>query len=262
MSEGRTRAPIDPRVRDRRREVARVAGRRRLRLLVSALVVVALAVGSVALVRSPLLDVDTIRLEGAEHTATASAASAAGLGRGRTPMLTLDRRTMARRVEALPWVASAKVGREWPSTVVIRVIERVPVATVPVPNGFALVDADARILGTTTTAPPGLVAIAVPARRRVPGTSVESSVRSALDVVIALPERLAATTRGVVITGVGANATFDLDLTTGVKVLLGPPQSLEEKLRAAVAVLDAEQPSGGAVLDVRVPRSPTLHRPS
>ena len=133
----------------------------------------------------------------------------AGLTRGRTPMLTLDRRTLARRIETLPWVASASVHRDWPSTVVVRIAERQPLATIPVVNGVALVDADGRILGTATTAPPGLVAIDVPVRRRVPGASVEPTVQHTLGVVVVLPRRLAEVVRSVKVTGEAAAVTLD-----------------------------------------------------
>jgi cell division protein FtsQ len=254
-------ARIDPRVRARRTEVARAAGRRRLRILVRALVVVAVGAGAVALVRSPLLDVDAVRVEGAASTAEAAVAEVAGLTGSRTPMLTLDRRTLARRIETLPWVASASVHRDWPSTVLVRIVERVPVATIPVPNGVALVDADGRVLGTASTAPPGLVVINVVPRVRVPGTQVELTVQHALAVVVALPVRLADQVRGVSVSGEPSAVALALDLSSGVTVSLGSPGGVEEKLRAALAVLDAEKPPAGSVLDVRVPRSPTLKPP-
>lgn len=255
------KGPIDPRVSARRSAVARAAGRRRLRMLIRTLVVVAIGAGVFAIVRSPLLDVDTLRVEGATHTADAAVAEAAGLKSGRTPMLTLDRVTLAQRVEELPWVARASVHRDWPATMVVRIIERVPVATVPVINGVALLDVDGRILATATSAPPGLVAINVPARRRVPGARAEPTVQQALEVVVALPARLADQVRAVVPAGEGSTVTFDLDLSNGVTVKLGPVSDVEAKLRATLAVLDSEKPPAGSLLDVRVPRSPTLKRP-
>ena len=61
------RPPIDPRIRDRRIEVIREAGRRRLRVtlvIASAIVVVGLAYLTV---RSPLLDVDHIQVTGSQR---------------------------------------------------------------------------------------------------------------------------------------------------------------------------------------------------
>ena len=61
-------APIDPRFRRRRIEVRRRAGRRRLRLLAGASASVALIGAVWGASRSPLLDVDHVRLTGATHT--------------------------------------------------------------------------------------------------------------------------------------------------------------------------------------------------
>lgn len=261
MSRTKPPAAIDPRLKERRTEVTRAAGRRRLRILIRTLVVVAVGAGMVGLVFSPALDVDTVKVEGARNTAGAAVTKAAGLDSGRTAMLTLDRMAMAGRVERLPWVARATVERSWPSTVVIRVVERRPVATLPVANGVALVDATGRVLATVTSPPPGLVAIGVPPRPRLAGVTAEPTVQHALRVVTALPARLAEQVAAVAVTGEAADATFDLDLHTGVKVQVGLPTDLAAKFRAALAVLDAEQPPRGSILDVRVARSPTLRGP-
>jgi len=254
-------APIDPRVRERRQEVARAAGRRRRRRIAQALVAAVVLGGAGGLAQSPLLDVDRVEVRGAAHTPASDVTRAAGLDRGHRPMVTLDRRAVAARVEALPWVATARVERAWPSTVVVEVTERAAVATVPTTTGLALVDADGRVVAVATAAPAGVVAIAVPARPRTPGTRADAAVLKALEVVLALPQRLARQVRTVPVTGEGSAASVDLDLASGVRVLLGQPAQITDKLRAALAVLDAEKPPGGSLIDVRVPRSPTLRRP-
>ncbi|HVE94348.1 MAG TPA: FtsQ-type POTRA domain-containing protein [Acidimicrobiales bacterium] len=263
MSESREvgRTPIDPRVRERRQEVARAAGRRRLRIVTRLLIASVVLAGTVALTQSPLLDVDRVQVNGVEQTSTRDVTRAAGLDRGRHPMLTLDRRRIATRVESLPWVASATVERSWPATVVVDVTERAAVATVPTKDGVALLDPDGRILALRSGAPSGVVAIAVQARPRTPGATVEPAVLKALDVVLALPQRLAREVRAVPVTGRGSALVVDLALTSGVTVRLGAPLMVSEKLRAALAVLDAEKPPTGSIVDVRVPRSPTLKRP-
>nr|NIR41854.1 FtsQ-type POTRA domain-containing protein [Actinomycetota bacterium]NIS36949.1 FtsQ-type POTRA domain-containing protein [Actinomycetota bacterium]NIT98463.1 FtsQ-type POTRA domain-containing protein [Actinomycetota bacterium]NIU22072.1 FtsQ-type POTRA domain-containing protein [Actinomycetota bacterium]NIU70566.1 FtsQ-type POTRA domain-containing protein [Actinomycetota bacterium] len=118
---------IDPRIRARRIAVRRAEGRRRLRFLLAALAVVGIAVGAWALSRSPLLDLDHVRIEGVGAGRVAAVDAAAGLGRG-TPLVDVDLGAVETAVEALPWVRVAEASRDWPGTVRIDVGERVPVA--------------------------------------------------------------------------------------------------------------------------------------
>ena len=59
-------------------------------------------------------------------------------------VLSLDE--MRNRVEAIPWVKSATVTRAFPHRIVVRVVERQPIAYVNVHGGLKLVDADGVIL--------------------------------------------------------------------------------------------------------------------
>ncbi|MCU1354525.1 MAG: FtsQ-type protein, partial [Acidimicrobiales bacterium] len=140
----RTRAPIDPRIQARRVEVQRDRGRRRLHRLVALGVVAGLVLAAVGATRSPLLDVDHIRVSGAKRTDRAALSRAAGV-RLRRPLLDVDPGAIARRVEALPWVQRAIVRRSWPGTVMIQVSERRPLAVVTEAAGPVLVDRDGRV---------------------------------------------------------------------------------------------------------------------
>ena len=103
----RVRTPIDPRIRDRRIEVIREAGRRRLRvtlIVASAIVVVGLAYLAV---HSPLLDVDHVRVTGTQRVSRDRRASTRrGVHTG-DALLFVDTGAIARRVERLPWVEHA-----------------------------------------------------------------------------------------------------------------------------------------------------------
>src|SRR5205823_6637034 len=84
--------------------------------------------------RSPLLDVDHVRLTGATHTQLWKIIQTAGPLPGR-PMVDVDEAAAAHRIERLPWVADARVRRRWPNTVTIQVRERAPAASVPAAAG-------------------------------------------------------------------------------------------------------------------------------
>ena len=148
---------IDPRIRERRIEVKREAGRKRLRVLLGAIVAF-VAVGTVYLtVESPLLDVDHVRVTGVQHLDSATVASAAGVQIG-APLLRVDTGAVAARVERLPWVASATVSRALPGTLRITVTERVPVAWVRRDDAhLALLAADGTAIAYTDAPPTGLV---------------------------------------------------------------------------------------------------------
>src|SRR5205807_544626 len=134
------------RIRDRRIAVRRDEGRRRLRLLLAVLTLSAAILLGWAATRSPLLNVDHVRLVGAQHTDLEQVLAATGLRRG-AAMIDLDESHLAAKVAGLPWVAAARVHRSWPGSVTIAVTERAPVAAVPAAaGGWALVDDTGRVL--------------------------------------------------------------------------------------------------------------------
>jgi len=126
---------VDPRLRARWVEARRAEGRRRLYVICA--VVGTLAVGVIAYViaHSSLLGAGTVQVHGVPATAASEIRAAARIPDG-SPLLFLDEGAIARRVEALPTVARAQVSTELPSTVVIRVTERVPLT--PRPNDHNL----------------------------------------------------------------------------------------------------------------------------
>ncbi|MDQ4071197.1 MAG: FtsQ-type POTRA domain-containing protein, partial [Actinomycetota bacterium] len=99
---------VDPRFRRRWAEVRRQEGRRRLRAVIGATAVVAVAAAGWGATGSPLLDLDRIVVEGAVHTGPDDARFASGLRLGE-PMIDVDEAAVRRGVEALPWVERATV---------------------------------------------------------------------------------------------------------------------------------------------------------
>src|SRR5439155_2053078 len=125
-----------------RRFTAR-ARQRRLRAArpwLVALAVLALVGGALAvLYATPLLGVAEVRVVGARLVPPDAVREAAAVRPG-TPLARVDLGAVARRVGALPPVARVAVQRSWPDGLVVRVVERVPAAAVPVGGGFAIVD--------------------------------------------------------------------------------------------------------------------------
>ncbi len=241
-----------PRMRARRAEVARSAGRRRLRRVKVLLAVVCAIVWSLVLVRSPLLDVDRVQVVGAHHTAPADVRAAAATPRG-TPMAEVDLDRARRQVAALPWVAEVQVSRLWPGTVRLVVTERTPVATVAHPDGWATLDAEGRVLAVTGEAPD--LPVLDGTRAVAPGHRLDRDDRAALEVVGALAEPLVDSVVGVATTAEG----IELALDDGFRALFGDGSEVRAKAAATVAVGQHATVEGDACrIDVRVPSAPVL----
>lgn len=103
-------------------------GRSRLLLGTVATIVVVVALGLVAYF-SPLMSVRTTDIHDNRAVPADQILDAARVGRG-TPLLQVDTASIARRIAAIPAVASARVQRSYPSTLTITIVEREPVATV------------------------------------------------------------------------------------------------------------------------------------
>lgn len=249
---------MDPRIRRRRVEVRRHEGRRRLRILVGCVAVAGVATAAVGAGRSPLFDVDYVDVRGADRTPRL-AVVAAGRLTGHPAMLDVDTATVARRVEALPWVGEATATREWPGTVRVDVVERRPAAVLPAGEGrWALADVTGRVLAVGPDKPPGLPVIGnVPAPGE-PGTTLGRAAEPSLEVAASLSPELRSRIADVAAVE-GGEVELQLVPPGGV-VRLGPPVDLEEKLRVLATVLARADLAGLVSIDVRVPSAPALTR--
>lgn len=250
---------VDPRMRSRRIEVRRDAGRRRLKRITLGLAVVAVGVGALVATRTPLLDVDRIVVSGAERTSVEDVIRAAGVERG-DPLISVDPGAVADRIEELPWVDEAMVGRSWPSTVNLQVTERAAVAVVQVTGDrAAVVDAEGRVLSIDRRAadaehdPDGPLVLTGVEGRIAEGGRLDRDARDALELAGALAERLP---------GVVAAVSTDLDaeLAAGGAIRFGSVEHLDDKITAAKTVLSDVDTACLEQLDVRVPGSPALTR--
>jgi len=187
---------IDPRFRERRIEVRRTEGRRRLRVLLILAGFFFAALLAWGISRSPLLDVDHVRITGTVHTTPADIRAAARIHNG-LAMLDVDSGAAAARLRAIPWILRAHVERHWPATVTIAVVERVSVAAVPAKTGIGVVDRTGRVVATQSAAPTGLPVLlglppAGPASTRIGGRAADL-----LAVAQAMPPQVAQRVAGI-----------------------------------------------------------------
>ena len=162
-----------------------------------------------------------------------------------TPLLQIDTDTVAERVAAIRRVASVRVQREYPSTLRVTVVERVPVVVKDYPGRTASVRPRRR----------GFRDRAAAAGRAVPRYSESRAndppTKAALEVMTSLRPEVAAQVARVDAPSVAA---ITLQLTDGRQVVWGTTDRTEEKALKLGALLT--QP--GQTYDVSSPDLPTV----
>jgi len=246
------RVRINPRIRERRIEVQREAGRRRLRVLLVVSSVLCAAGISFLAVTSPVLDVDHVSVTGTHHVTAAQVRAASGVSM-HDHLLFVNTGAAARRVEQLPWVEHASVRRELPGTLKIVIREYTPVAYVRGTTGVVLVAANGHVIAYAPT-PPAL-GIEVRGVRRAPSAGELLSPPDAAGVAARLPATLAQRVVAVDVSGGG----LALVLSSGGQIRLGNASDLGAKAAAAQAVLAHLGAAPFSYIDVSTPNRPVSH---
>jgi cell division protein FtsQ len=252
---------VDPRIAARRDAVVAHGRRRRWRRLALVLGVLALVAAGWYATRTPLLDVDSIEVRGADRTGADQVVLASGLRPG-APLAGLDQASATRAVEALPWVESVDVERRWGGEVVMTVVERTPVATVATETGAqALVDTTGRVLAVVPAEEPlpveapllPIVGVVAPE----PGATLGPDAAGALEVATIASPGLRARLANI---AVWPGGQLSLTLLPQGGADLGPPTELPAKLASLVTVLSQVDPTGLLTVGLRVPDLPTVTR--
>jgi cell division protein FtsQ len=228
-------------------------------IVIAAVLVVVAGLGYVGYGTS-LLGVSHVEVRGAGFVSTADVRAAAAVRPGE-PFLGLDTVAVARRVEGLVGVAHADVSRRLPSTVVIDVRLRTPVAAVPVnashpavatktpaaSTSYRLVDATGVAFRTVGSVPPGVVVVYL----ADPGPDDPSTV-GALAVLASLPPELRDKVDHV---SARTPVEIQLMLTGGREIVWGDATDNATKARVASSLLGRS----GTVIDVSAPNVVTVH---
>jgi cell division protein FtsQ len=213
--------------------------------------------GLFALSRSPLFRVREVRVEGLTHGSPARIVRLAGLSeQDRTLGLDLD--AIRSRVERDPWVARAEIDIDLPSTVIVRITERSPVAWVDLGAGPMLIDGAGVVIAPGTGH--GLPEIVPPPgwTERLPLGSVRaSSVAAVARALGALPTAVRAEVeRAEVLPETG----LELILRGGARVRYGPPRSIVAKGEVLAQTLAWAREAGEQIREINVvaPSAPAL----
>jgi cell division protein FtsQ len=214
-------------------------------LMWSALVSVIVVGLGLLLYFTPIMSARDIVVTGLSVVTQDEVTTAAAVKPG-TPLLQVDTDAVAERVAAIRRVASARVQRQYPSTLRVTVIERVPVVVKDYPDGPHLFDKDGVDFATAPPPPQGVPYLDTDN----PGPS-DPPTKAALQVMTALRPEVAGQVARVAAPSV---ASITLQLVDGRTVVWGTTDRTEEKALKLAALLT--QP--GRTYDVSSPDLPTV----
>ncbi|GGS53935.1 hypothetical protein GCM10010156_10840 [Planobispora rosea] len=177
---------------------------------------------------SPVLGVREVRVSGNLAVPAPEIKRAAGVADGK-PLATVDLAEVEGRIAAIRRIESVRADRHWPGTLVIEVVEREPVAAVPMGAKAAVVDRHGVVVEIKDIAPPTLPVL----RLSRPGPG-DPATEAALAVVGVLPEELLRRVAEVVAPSPEA---VSLRLRDGRSVMWGGRDRAEDKARVLTALL-------------------------
>ncbi|HET6351898.1 MAG TPA: FtsQ-type POTRA domain-containing protein [Coriobacteriia bacterium] len=238
--------------RERRQTVIRL---RRNALVVAAVaVVVLLCWGAVSLYNAPIFTIKTVTVSGNHHLGEADTLRLAAVPADST-LVKVPRSAIRRRLMASPWVRDARVDRDFPQTLRIRLFERKP--SVIVDQGGAklwIVSADGYWLGKRSAEETGLVQVTGLPKLPVK-TGRKASSREVLNAV-SIVERLSPELRAQVVS-IAAPSIDKTALRTDkdVEIFIGEATEMAKKDRVAREILKRHPKA--VYINVRVPDDPT-----
>jgi cell division protein FtsQ len=227
---------------------------------VAALGLVALAVGMWGVTRSPLLDLDHVRIVGVNGTQAREVQRAVELETG-TAMFELDLGAAEEVLNSLPWVRTALVERDWPGTVVLAVEERVAVAQIGLGHERTMVDVDGVVFANASRPNPALAWIATETTAEL-GT-IDPIALVGLSVTLALTDDLLPWIGSVIVLPEADSAgrpLLEIELIGGVVVELGTAELIDDQVQALRSILNSTELACLTELDLVVPDLNTFLR--
>ena len=245
------RRGIEPRMRERRVAVKRAQGRKRLKWVLLAVVIVVIVVGTLATLGSSLFAIqeDQVFVTGNVYTDVERLQAVIDDLVG-TPVLLADTQAAERQLEAIPWVEAARVRISFPHSASIEIRERKAIATYQGPDErFRVLDRSGRVLDVIDNYPLAYVLLGGPDPVDLDaGQFAPYGYAAAAD----LGKNLTGSIRGRVhlieVTADGSLLVMHID--DGVQVRFGEARDLLVKLVRLETVLSAGVDEDSTVIDV------------
>lgn len=243
---------IDPRLARRRRQVQEASARRRLRWLVSLLVLAISAGIVVAVFQSSWFSVDSISVEGAVRAPVVSLLEDAGIEEG-VSIVSVRTGRAEEQLLTDPWVAAAQVRVVWPRSVEVTVVEHIPIARVTTGDSWLVSSGQGAVLALREDLVDPVIDVDV--GEFVPGETIDDPlVLGALEFVAALPIELKT---DVVIEVEAESLQADV---AGHVVALGNATDMAQKAVTLAVLLDEGVPEG-ADISLLSPLRPAVSNP-
>ncbi len=234
---------------ERARRLAERSKKRRTRVLVVGVSLVAVIVGAIALYRAPLFTIETIDVEGVSQLTVEEVQALAAVPEDAT-LLRYPGGDIVERLESDPWIESVTVTRDFPDTLLIRVTERTPVALVDTGEKFWVVDASGMVLGEQSFEESATLVVIRDVQGLDPKPGRESSsdtLDSSLAVLMGIGEELKQKVRAISAPSVDETTLLTTD---AIEILIGEAVDLEEKAFLALSIM-TEQAGKVIFIDVR-----------
>lgn len=246
---------MEPRLAERRKGVSEDHARSRLKRVLIVLLVLLIGVGSIWLIRSPVLSIRSVEVVGATHSDPQRVITELGMGQG-TPTIDVDAGRLQAAIATDPWVKEVTVAVSWPGRIAVSVVERTPFASVMAGDRWVTVSDDGAVLIVEDPLPKA-PRIEIDAGPVSIGYELSSPlIIGGLQFAAALSPELM--NQVVVATdgdGDGLVATL-----VGHHIDLGRPVDMEEKATVLMALLDAGiEP--GAQINLIAPMRPAVTNP-
>jgi cell division protein FtsQ len=245
------RRGIEPRMRERRVAVKRAQGRKRLKWVALVGGLLAVAVGALTVLGSPWFAVraDQVTVTGDVYTDPDELQAVIDDLVG-TPSLRVDTQGLEERLEAIPWVDSARVRVDFPHAASVEIRERQAWATYQGPDrSYRVIDDEGRVLDVLDGYPFAYVLITGPDPVDLePGDFAPRGYAAAADLAKNLTGAVRGRVTSIEVTADGSRLSLQLD--GGLSVRFGEARDLLPKLVRLETVLSsgAELPPG--VIDV------------
>jgi cell division protein FtsQ len=279
---------VDPRFVQRRIDVRRAAGRRRLRIVVAAVALSVLCLLAFGSLYTPLFRVRHVRANVSGPVPAAAVVDLAGLDHQQL-MIHVNTAAIVGRLDADPLLGGARAAKHWPGTVDLWVSVRTPLANVARPGGgWVTVDATGRVLESlaapvpglpllhgvgTVPAPggwipgaigpsvvPGTKAAAVNMDASADSTTLPAAPAAALAVLASLPARVRSEVVSITAGRSGLSMAVEpANVATGSVVIhFGDESQLAEKVESLEAVLSETNLANAVSIDLTVPDRPAV----